>query len=105
MQFFSRKIERINRPTRHVLLLTTHLLSIEHADWPKLHDMFTGPDTNVWQHEFPVGFPVEVSVLNSIFINIFHDVAHIESRCVIKENMSCWSINSFDFALDKLHSL
>ena len=38
-------------------------------------------DANVWQREFPV----EVSALNSIFINIFHDVvARIESRCVIK---------------------
>ena len=36
-------------------------------------------------HEFPVGFPFEVSALNSLFINIFHDiVARIERRCVIK---------------------
>ena len=62
-----------------------HLLSIERADWPKLHNMFKARDANVWQREFPVGFPVEVSALNSIFINIFHDVvARIESRCVIK---------------------
>ena len=63
--------------------LTTHPLSIERADRPKLHDMFEARDANVWQREFPVGFPVEVSALNSIFINIFHDVvARIESRCV-----------------------
>ena len=38
-----------------------------------------------WQREFPVGFPVEVSALNSIFINIFHDVvARIEIICLIK---------------------
>ena len=37
------------------------------------------------QREFPVGFPVEASALNSLFINIFHGVvACIESRCVIK---------------------
>ena len=65
--------------------ITTHLLSIERADWPKLHDMFKARDANVWQREFPVGFPVEVSALNSLFINIFRDVvARIESRCVIK---------------------
>ena len=61
--------------------LTTHLLSIERADWPKLH-MFKAHDANVWQREFPVGFPVEVSALNSMLINDV--VARIESRCVIK---------------------
>ena len=68
-----------------IISLTTHLLSIERADWPKLHEMFKARDANVWQRQFPVGFPVEVSALNSLFINIFHDVvARIESRCVIK---------------------
>ena len=58
---------------------------IERADWPKLHDIFKARDTNVWQHEFPVGFSVEISALNSIFINILHDVvARIESRCEIQ---------------------
>ena len=51
--------------------LTTHLLSIERADWPKLHDMFKARDANVWQGEFPVGFPVEISALNSLSFNIF----------------------------------
>ena len=65
--------------------VTTHLLSIERADWPKLHDMFKARDANLWQRGFPVGFPVEVSALNSLFINIFHDfVARIERGCVIK---------------------
>ena len=42
-------------------------------------------DANVWQREFPVGFPVEVSALNSLFIRNCHDVfACIESTCVIK---------------------
>ena len=68
-----------------VVIITTHLLSIERANWPKLHDMFKAHDAIAWQREFPVGFPVEVSALNSLFINIFHDVvARIESRCVIK---------------------
>ena len=67
--------------------------------------MFKARDAIAWQREFPVGFPVEVSALNSLFIKIFHDVVvHIESRCVIKVNMSCWSVNSFDFALEKLYS-
>ena len=65
--------------------ITMHLLSIEHADWPKLLNMFKACDANVWQREFLVGFPFEVSALNSLFINMFHGVAaHIESRCVIK---------------------
>ena len=65
--------------------ITTHLLSIERADWPKLHEMFKARDITAWQRDFPVGFPVKVSALNSIFINTFHDVvARIESRCVIK---------------------
>ena len=85
--------------------LTTHLLYIERVDWPKRHDMFKAHDANVWQHEIPVVFPVKASAFNSIFRNMFHDiVARTESRCVIKQNMSCWSVNSFDFALEKLHS-
>ena len=82
-----------------------HLLSIECADWPRLHGVFKARDTIVWQREFPVGFPVEVSALNSLLIKIFHDVVvRIDSRCVIKANMPCWSVNSFDCALEKLHS-
>ena len=62
-----------------------HLLSIERADWPKLHDMFKARDAKAWQHEFSVGFSVRVCASNSLLINIFLDiVAHIESRCVIK---------------------
>ena len=30
--------------------------------WPKLHDMFKACGPNVWQREFPVGFPVEVNL-------------------------------------------
>ena len=31
--------------------LTTHLLSIEHADWPKLHDIFKACDVNTSQFQ------------------------------------------------------
>ena len=62
-----------------------HLLSIVRTDWPKLHDMFKARDADVWQCEFPVGILFEVCVLNSLFINIFHDVvARIETRSVVK---------------------
>ena len=65
--------------------VTTHLLSIDRADWPKLHDMFKACDAIIWQREFPLGFRIVVSALNSLFINIFHDVvARTESRCLIK---------------------
>ena len=47
-----------------LVAVTTHLFSIERADLPKLHDMFKARDANVWQREFPVGFPVEVSAFN-----------------------------------------
>ena len=65
--------------------ITTHLLSMERSDWPKLHDMFKASDAKTWQCKFPVGFPVRVCALNLLFINIFHDVvARIESKCVIE---------------------
>ena len=67
----------------NVYSVTTHLFSIERADWPKLHDMFKARDANVWQRIFPVGYPVEVSASYSFYINIFV-VARIESRFVIK---------------------
>ena len=67
------------------LAITTRLLSIERANWPKLHEVFKTRDANTWQREFPVGFPVEVCALNSLSNNIFHYVvARIEIRCVIK---------------------
>ena len=61
-----------------------HMLSIERADWAKLHNIFKARDTNTWQCEFPVGFPVQVCASNLLLINIFHDVVRIESRCVIE---------------------
>ena len=65
--------------------ITTHLLSIERADWPKLHDMFKARDAKAWQREFPVGFPVRVRASSLLLTNIFLDiVARIESWCVIK---------------------
>ena len=79
------KVRHPSHPGRGHRSLTTHLLSIDRADWQKLHDMFKARDANVWQREFPVGFPIEVSALNLFFVNIFHDVVtRIESRCVIK---------------------
>ena len=38
-------------------LFTTHLLSIERADWSKQLDVFKACDAKIWR-EFPVGFPV-----------------------------------------------
>ena len=69
----------------HPPYVTTHLLSIERANWPKVHDMFKACDAKTWQHELPVGFQVRVCALNLLFINIFNDVfVCIESSCVIK---------------------
>ena len=49
----------------HLFLnLTTHMLSIEHADWLKLHDMFKARDAKRWQRWSPVSFPVRVRALN-----------------------------------------
>ena len=54
-----------------VYIEMTHLLSIEGADWPKLHDMFKTRDAKTWQRKFPEGFPVGVYALKLLFINIF----------------------------------
>ena len=68
------------------MLLTTQMLSIERADWPKLYDMFKARDTQAWQREFPVGFSFRVCASNLLLINILLDiVARIVKRCVIKE--------------------
>ena len=68
-----------------LILLTTHLLSNELADWLKLRDMFKARDAKAWQREFPVEFPLKVCASNLLLINIFLDiVARIESRCMIK---------------------
>ena len=64
---------------------TVHLLSMERADWPKLHDMFKAWDAKARQREFPVGFPVRVCDWNLFLITIFLNiVARIESLCMIK---------------------
>ena len=89
--------------TTQTMVLTTHLLSIERANWPKLHDMFKARDANVWQRESQVRFPVEISAINSIFINIFMMLLLVKRKYAwLKQNMSCWSVNSFDFALKKI---
>ena len=36
---------------KNVVTLTTHLFSIEHADWLKLHDMFKARDAKSWQRQ------------------------------------------------------
>ena len=46
--------------------------------------MFKVRDTNTWQYELPVRFPVEVCALNLLFINIFHDAVAGIVICVIK---------------------
>ena len=70
---------------KHVKYMATHLLSIELADWPKVHDMFKARDAKAWQRELPVEFPVRVCALKLLSINVLLDiVARIESRCVIK---------------------
>ena len=38
--------------------ITTHLLSIDRADWSKQPDMFKARNAKIWQCEFPQGFPV-----------------------------------------------
>ena len=87
---------------RSLYITTTHLLSIERADWPNLRDTFKARDANLWQHEFPLVFPVEVSALNSISINIFMTLMLIlKADAWLKQNMSYWPINSLDFALKK----
>ena len=42
--------------TCDVYFVITHLLSIEGADWPKLHDTFKTRDAKTWQRKFPEGF-------------------------------------------------
>ena len=76
------------------------LLSIERADWPKLHDMFKTRDVSVWQCDFPVGFPVEVSALNLLFINICHD-AVARTKKWLKQYVYWCFLNLLDFALEK----
>ena len=70
--------------TNHYLIttkhnITLHLLSIEHADWSKLQNLFKASDATTRQHQFlasPCAF------YSATFI---HDgVTRIESRCVIK---------------------
>ena len=59
-----------NHGVARVSSITTHLLSIERADWPMLHDMFKARDVKAWQREFPVGFLVWVCPSNLLLINI-----------------------------------
>ena len=64
--------------------MTKYLLSIEHADWPKLHDMFKARDAKTWQRKIPVGFPIRVCALKKFIHHQFQNiVARIERKCVI----------------------
>ena len=74
-----------------------HLLSIEGADWPKLHDMFKACDAKAWQREFLVGFPVSLCLEFVIYQHFSRCCCSIESRCMIKQNMSCWYVSLFHF--------
>ena len=78
------------RRTLMVITITTHLLSIESADWLKLSDIFkaTTPGNVNFRLE-----SVPCICYSSTFI---HDVvACRESRCVIKAKHVFLSVNSF----------
>ena len=78
-----RKLAYRSSLAKSAIRLTTHLLSIKYADWPKQHDMFKARDANTSHRKFLVGFPVEVCALNSLFINIFHDVVALILYCIV----------------------
>ena len=66
--------------------------------------MFKTRDANVWQREFPVGFLVEVSALNSLFINIFHDVVvRMQRRCVIKAKHAEALVQCFPRKIERIN--
>ena len=75
-----------------------NLLSTEHADWPKQHDMFKACDvTNGHRHL--------CSLLNCFLSTFIHGVvACIESRCAIKEKNVLPACRFGLIALKKLHS-
>ena len=80
-QFFQCKIERINRPTRHVLLLSCmcFLYGQKHHE-------------NCWW----------ITNLRQIFqLEILPEI-HVAIRWRhVKQNMSCYCVSLFDFALEK----
>ena len=41
-----------NKMAINVYNVTTHLLSIERADWPKLREVFKARDAKTWQNTF-----------------------------------------------------
>ena len=84
-----------------IISITTHLISFERADWPKLHDVFKVRDVQASQRNFSTWFPIKVCTLNLLFINVFRDaIVHIERRCVIKAKHVCRSVDWFDFVLE-----
>ena len=63
------------------------MLSIERADWPKLHDKFKTRDANFRQRQRPSDFRLEFAPCICHSSAFIHDVvAHIEFACVIKRN-------------------
>ena len=70
--------------------ITTHLLSIERTDWPKLHNMLKARDANLWQHEIHY---------SSFFFMMLLFVSKADAW--LKKNVSGWSVNSFDCAREK----
>ena len=114
------------------MLLGGILVSVRPSVRPSVHPSFPHPVSALWQRtcfllsaligqsnqtclkhltlkhdnvNFRWDFQFRLCALNLLLINNFHDfVVCVESRCVINVNMSCYCVNSFDFALKKLHS-
>ena len=80
--------------------MTTHLLSIKHADWPKLHDMCKARDANAWQRTFSVDLPLKFLhwiCYSSLFRMMLLHV--LKADVWLKQIMPCSSADSFDFVL------
>ena len=74
--------------------ITVHVLSIERAGWPKLHDLFKARDATNRQRQLPVSARAFYYFYSSAPI---HDVvACIKKTGVgLKQNMSCHRLNLF----------
>ena len=71
--------------------LTTHLLSIEGPDWPKLHDLYKAHDAKTYQYKFRYGKGLWlVCALSLLFINIFFTMLlfALKADAWLKQNMS-----------------
>ena len=54
--------------------------------------MFKARDAITRQRQFPLGLPVFICALYLLFIDIFHDVARIETDAWLKQNVSWCSV-------------